>query len=252
MWEVHYHHIPSPVNDLTSAQSLSCGRVTRLSTASIDCQFPSGIARGSPGVSVSQAMHQANPQLRNGISRWARNSGGGYCMHSSSESTRLLDNNQLGYEVTRAPNGRRTRLEVFQSWWIPGHLLRYVLCVVSLHPLSKSATALIHLHRVFFARALRDAPANPASSAYGPSFHATVRAVREVMDWLFAAYNINPDIAICFSYEWTTGVTAAVRYCAGVCHGIGLRDGAGGLGWSDHELSKPARRRHTRADEKIG
>jgi hypothetical protein len=137
MWEVHYHHIPSPVNDLTSAQSLSCGRVTRLSTASIDCQFPSGIARGSPGVSVSQAMHQADPQLRNGISRWARNSGGGYCMHSSSESTRLLDNNQPGYEVTRAPNGRRTRLEIFQSWWIPGHLLRYVLCVESLHPLRE-------------------------------------------------------------------------------------------------------------------
>jgi hypothetical protein len=173
-------------------------------------------------------------------------------MHSSSESSRLLDDNQPVYEATRAPNGRRTRLEIFQSWWIPGYLRRFVLRVVPLHPLSKSATALIHLHRVFFARALRDAPANPASSAYGPSFHATVRAVREVMEWLFAAYNINPDIAICFSYEWTTGVTAAVCYCAGVCHAIELRDFAGGLGRSDHELSKPAARRHTRANEKTG
>jgi hypothetical protein len=173
-------------------------------------------------------------------------------MHSSSGSPCLLDDNQPGYEVTRAPNGRRTRLEIFQSWWIPGYLHRFVLCVVSLHPLSKSATALIHLHRVFFARALRDAPANPACSAYGPSFHAIVRAVCEVMDWLFAAYNINPDIAICFSYEWTTGVTAAVCYCAGVYNAIGLRDGTGGLGRSDHELSKPAARRHTRADEKTG
>jgi hypothetical protein len=252
MWEVHCHHIPSRVNDLTSAQSLSCGRVTRLSTASIDCRFPSGIARGSPGVSVSQAMHQANPQLRNWISRWARNSGGGHRMHNSSGSPCLLDDHRPGHEVTRAPDGGRTQLEFFQSWRIPSYLLRFVFCAVSLHPLSKTATALIHLHRVFFARALRDAPANPASTMYGPSFHATVRAVREVMDWLFTAYNTNPDLATCFSYEWTTGVTAAVCYCAGVCNAIGLRDGTGGLGRSDHEFSKPAARRHIRADEKTG
>jgi hypothetical protein len=81
--------------------------------------------------------------------------------------------------------------------------------------------ALIHLHRAYFARALRDHPANPASSPYGPSFHATIRAVREVMDWLFFAYNAVPDVAICFAYEWTMGLTAAVRGFAGVCFAVG-------------------------------
>jgi hypothetical protein len=86
----------------------------------------------------------------------------------------------------------------------------------------KSATALIYLHRAFFARALQDEPDNPASSAYAPSFHATVRAVREVMDWLILAYRANPDVAICFAYEWTTGITAAVRVLAGVCVALGF------------------------------
>jgi hypothetical protein len=51
---------------------------------------------------------------------------------------------------------------------------------------------------------------------YAPSFHAAVRAVREVMDWLFLAYKINPDYTVCFSFAWTTGVTAAVRDSAGI------------------------------------
>jgi hypothetical protein len=69
----------------------------------------------------------------------------------------------------------------------------------------------MYLHRAFFVRAIHDDPGNPASSVYGPSFHATVRSIREVIDWLFSAYNANPDAAVCLAYEWTMGVTAAVR-----------------------------------------
>jgi hypothetical protein len=86
--------------------------------------------------------------------------------------------------------------------------------------LTKGSTVLFHLHRVYFARALRDNPANPGSSVYAPSFHATVRAVREVMDWLFLAYKINPDFTVCFSLAWKTGVTAAVRELAGIYDAI--------------------------------
>jgi hypothetical protein len=96
---------------------------------------------------------------------------------------------------------------------------------------------LIHLHRVYFARALRDDPANPGSSVYARSFHATVRAVREVMDWLFSMYNTNPDFAICFAYEWTTGLTAAVRLLLALASSLNLTGIIGGLCRFDHELS---------------
>jgi hypothetical protein len=37
------------------------------------------------------------------------------------------------------------------------------------------------------------------------------------MDWLFMVFNVNPDVAVCFAYEWTMGVTAAVRDFARGC-----------------------------------
>jgi hypothetical protein len=109
----------------------------------------------------------------------------------------------------------------------PGNLIGYPVVSLGSFPLleryvmlNKITTALMYLHRAFFVRAIRDDPVNPASSVYGPSFHATVRSVREIIDWLFSTYNANPDVAICLAYEWTMGVTAAVRTSTSGCDAI--------------------------------
>jgi hypothetical protein len=202
---------PQLVTNLTRDQSLSSGRASRLSAPNMDCQYPEGIDKRSPGATIAQAAdaltRDAEIGFPDGHDILAEIVASAAAVVPPTYSTVI----NLDIKLREL---RTADVHVED----PGNLVGYPtvslgLCPLLWHilPLTRQISALMYLHRAFFVRALRDNPSNPASSAYGPSFHATVRSVREVIDWLFSAYNANPDVAICLAYEWTIGVTAAVR-----------------------------------------
>jgi hypothetical protein len=69
---------------------------------------------------------------------------------------------------------------------------------------------LIYLHRGHFVQAILDSPEDPLRSKYTVSFQATVRAAREILDWIGYFYQSDPERAVFFPHEWTRAFNAAV------------------------------------------
>ena len=72
-------------------------------------------------------------------------------------------------------------------------------------------TALLYVHRCFFAQALADHPDNPMRSQYAPSFLAGYRSACALIGTVREQFNIFPVQIARFWVLWTHAFSSAVR-----------------------------------------
>jgi hypothetical protein len=75
-----------------------------------------------------------------------------------------------------------------------------------------SYTALLHLHRPFFTKALQELPADLANHRYIPSVVAIYRSAWRIIEGLRLAWRRVPQALLRFNPAWSQGLSAAVSW----------------------------------------